>query len=275
MFKRQWRRRVPEDHVIWLMAGEPMLKQREVVKGLCCCLAGSLLSREQSTSPALRARIIFNVPSLYDWQKQNLTRPSYRFGRASSELRMGNFRHLRTLIIDPSGYSKNLLKTLLATLGVEHVVAMGQTDYALVSLRNELFNIVFCDEMVAPHDPIAFLKALRRDLRTRDVTIPVVLVSAGADIDKIKAARDAGMSDVLTKPVSAETVERRLRALLLKPKAFVASKAFVGPDRRRNNEDRRQFGERAPDGVDRRQSRTSDCVFQIGPKIDTGTTHKL
>ena len=39
--------------------------------------------------------------------------------------------------------------------------------------------------------PFAFLKALRRDLETRDVTVPVVLVSVGAEFfRKVAAARD-------------------------------------------------------------------------------------
>lgn len=180
---------------------------------------------------------------------------------------MSEFRDIRTLIIDPSGHSKALLKSLLTTLEVARVVTVANTDEALLTLRREAFSIVFCDEMAGPLDPFVFLKTLRRDLATRDVTVPVVLVSAGADYSKIIAARDAGMNDVMAKPVSAETVERKLRSLLLAPRSFITAKAFVGPDRRHSGEERRQFGERRPAGEDRRGKSADGSVFAVGPRL--------
>src|SRR5450631_4113617 len=93
---------------------------------------------------------------------------------------MSEFRDIRTLIIDPSGHSKALLRSLLTNLGVSGVAAVTGTDEALLSLRMEVFSIVFCDELAGPMEPFAFLKVLRRDLTTRDVTVPVVLVSTRA-----------------------------------------------------------------------------------------------
>ena len=64
-------------------------------------------------------------------------------------------------------------------------------------------------------EPFAFLRALRRDLTTRDVTVPVVLVSSGAGSSKMNAARDSGMNDVIVKPVSIGTIERKLRPFFI------------------------------------------------------------
>lgn len=182
---------------------------------------------------------------------------------------MGNFRQIRTLVIDPTGNSKALLRRILANLGVMGVEAVSGSDEALAALRNELYTIVFCDELIGPLDPFAFLKALRRDLDSRDVTVPVVLVSAGAEFSKVAAARDAGMNDVIVKPVSAETIERKLGSLVLAPKNFVTAKGFVGPDRRRPG-DRRQFGERTG-SVERRGSLgQSASIFTMSPRMDSG-----
>jgi len=184
---------------------------------------------------------------------------------------MNEFKDIRTLIVDPAGHSKNLLRSLLTTLNVSQAVAVANTDEALACLRQEHFSIVFCDELVGPLDPYGFLMALRRDLVTRDVTVPVVLVSAAAEFSKITAARDAGMNDVIAKPVSAGTIERKLRSLLLAPRSFVTVKGFVGPDRRAGGE-RRQFGMRPPpQGEDRRgKSAEVGSVFAIGPRLLAG-----
>ncbi|HMH64703.1 MAG TPA: hypothetical protein VK515_03910, partial [Rhizomicrobium sp.] len=88
---------------------------------------------------------------------------------------MSEFKSIRTLIVDPTNHSKNFLRGLLTSLNVQHAVAVANTDEALACLRQECFSIVFCDDLVGPLDPFGFLKALRRDLATSDVTVPVVL----------------------------------------------------------------------------------------------------
>jgi CheY-like chemotaxis protein len=181
---------------------------------------------------------------------------------------MQEFREIRTLVIDPTGNSKTLLRRILANLGVMGVKAVDGTDDALLAMRQDLYTVVFCDELAGPLDPFAFLKALRRDLETRDVTVPVVLVSVGAEFSKVAAARDAGMNDVIVKPVSVDTIERKLISLVLEPKAFVTAKGFVGPDRRRAG-DRRQFGERAARD-ERRGKATDGSIFAISPRIGPG-----
>ncbi len=178
---------------------------------------------------------------------------------------MKEFRHIRTLVIDPTGNSRTLLRRILANLGVLGVDAVNRTDEALLILRKNRYTVVFCDELAGPLDAFAFLRALRRDLDTRDVTVPVVMISAGAEFAKVAAARDVGMNDVIVKPVSVDTIGRKLTSLIMAPRAFVTAKAFVGPDRRRAG-DRRQFGDRG--GADERRGRATDgAVFAVPPRI--------
>lgn len=171
---------------------------------------------------------------------------------------MSTFADIQALIIDPDGHSKALMRKLLAAFGLKRIMSTDATDEALVMLRRELFHIVFLDERAGPLKPLHFLKMLRRDMQTADVTIPVVLVAAGADAARITAARDAGMNDVIAKPVSVKSLERKLSALSAKT-PFVSTKSFVGPDRRRSGRDRRQFGER-PVESDRRGKKPGSAL---------------
>jgi CheY-like chemotaxis protein len=171
---------------------------------------------------------------------------------------------VRALIIDERGHGISLLKSILIQLGVKRIAAYRSTDDALRQLREETFDVVFCDELAAPLNPVAFVKTLRRDLTTRDVTIPVILVSAGANRKQIELSRDAGANDVIAKPVSAETVERKMRSLVLAPQTFVTARTFLGPDRRRSDDRRRE----PRDGIERRGTGASDAtVFHRAPRI--------
>ena len=173
---------------------------------------------------------------------------------------------LRVLIIDENGHGISLLRSILVQLGVKDTVALRNTEDALKVMRETKFDVVFVDDLATPLPPVAFVKALRRDLVTQDVTVPVVLVSGGASRTQIETARDSGANDFIAKPVSVETVERKLRSLLLEPQAFVAARTFLGPDRRRGSAERR--GERREGGEERRGQRESDAaVFVRAPRV--------
>jgi CheY-like chemotaxis protein len=168
---------------------------------------------------------------------------------------MSEFKDILPLIVDPDTASKALLRKLLTAFGVTRVMSAQATDDALVMLRREKFHVVFLDELAGPLKPLHFLKMLRRDQHSTDASVPVVLVCAQADAAKITAARDAGMNDVISKPVNLPAIERQLRAALAPSRPFVVSKNFVGPDRRHLREDRRHFGER-PLRFDRRSKKS-------------------
>jgi len=175
---------------------------------------------------------------------------------------MDDLREKDILILDSIGHSRNLLRQILLLLGFTRVICANRTTDALAILREKPFHLVFCDEDVRPHTPADFMKLLRCDLTTANIVVPAVLVSTAARYDKVKEWRDAGGNDVIVKPVSVEVIKQRIASLILNPKAFVTTRNFIGPDRRRS-EDRRQEGERQP-VADRRGSHREARVFGLG-----------
>jgi len=184
---------------------------------------------------------------------------------------MEEFRSIKAIIIDPTGYSRDLLRRILVSLEVHDIDYVSSTGRALSTLQTHRRDVVFCDELAGV--PADFMKTLRRDFNTRNILVPVFLVTAGADEQQIHTARDAGINGVIVKPVSVATVERKLRATLQTPKDFVATKAFIGPDRRANREDRRLAGERADREERRGRGRSAEAlVFPVAPTLPTDTS---
>jgi two-component system, chemotaxis family, chemotaxis protein CheY len=184
------------------------------------------------------------------------------FNRERREPHVVEFKNLAVLIVGPMGHSMTFLRGVLRSHGVTRITTASKVEKALLWLQKELFQIVFCDEKV---DVVTFLRMLRRDLETSDITVPVILVSAGVNREQIQGARDAGVNDVIAKPVSANTVEQKLRSLILTPRPFVAARSFVGPDRRRER-DTSHTGDGASPSKERRGGTAEASVFVLPPK---------
>ncbi len=156
----------------------------------------------------------------------------------------GDFVHLGVLIVDGRGQCNKLLRVILSALGVDRVVTQASAADALAALRLGSYDVVFCGEDNTDMNPVAFLRALRRDETSQNRAVPVILVSGHLQRRQVELLRDCGANDVLTTPTSAETVARKLRAIVLSPRPFVADEAFVGPDRRRSAEEEFEGKER-------------------------------
>jgi DNA-binding response OmpR family regulator len=59
------------------------------------------------------------------------------------------------------------------------------------------------------------------------------MITGHSERSRVSAARDAGVNEFLVKPVTAKSLMERLTLIVNKPRNFVKSKNYFGPDRRR------------------------------------------
>jgi CheY-like chemotaxis protein len=149
---------------------------------------------------------------------------------------------LSILIVDDNQYMRALLATLLRAFGIERVPEAGDVNTALKELRTGSIDIVLTDLAMQPMDGIEFTKLLRRAGDSPAPFVPIVMITGHSDRPRVEAARDAGVSEFLVKPVTARALFDRLVAVIDAPRAFVRSSEFMGPDRRR----RRTTGYQGP-----------------------------
>ncbi len=50
---------------------------------------------------------------------------------------------------------------------------------------------------------------------------------------RVELARDAGVNEFIVKPVTAQAIISRMNMLISKPRPFIRSEDYFGPDRRR------------------------------------------
>jgi CheY-like chemotaxis protein len=149
---------------------------------------------------------------------------------------LANLRKLqevRVLIVGWKPNSNLFLRSLLAVLGTPAFTRAARTDEALSLLREQGFELVFCTDEAEPLSAAEFTRTVRRDIFTRDPTIPVIVVANAVTAGDLQLLRDAGADDIMCPPISSDAIEKRLDRILLNSRTFITTKSFIGPDRRR------------------------------------------
>jgi CheY-like chemotaxis protein len=163
---------------------------------------------------------------------------------------------LDVAIIDDSRSMRELYKTVLRDLRVGRVRTYAEAPLALAELQMAPADVVIVDWMMEPMDGLEFTRALRALPDSLARRIPVLMVTAHSEAWRVEAARDAGVTEFLAKPVSVRLVAERLLMIVEKPRPFVREATYAGPDRRRRD---------APfHGVDRRANVMDKLLGQQG-----------
>lgn len=140
---------------------------------------------------------------------------------------------LRVLVVDDNDHMRRLLRGILESLGIKQVRDVENGMIALNDSRLNLPDIIITDMMMAPIDGLEFSRMLRDDPTHPATRVPVMMITGFAEKQHVEAARDAGVSEFLAKPVTVDGVAARLRSVIENPRPFIRSSSFTGPDRRR------------------------------------------
>ena len=159
-----------------------------------------------------------------------------------------NFGALRVLIVDDNANMRLLLRTLLRSMGFRTMAeaADGGEGFAVFCAFKP--DLVIADWVMEPVGGRDLIRRIRVDPDSINPYVPVIMMSGHAERDLVIEARDVGVTEFLAKPVSARTLYGRLMAMVDRPRPFVRSAQYFGPDRRRREDSRYT-------GPDRRQNR--------------------
>jgi CheY-like chemotaxis protein len=143
-----------------------------------------------------------------------------------------NLEKLRFVIADDNAHARKILSTILHVFGAREIVQAEDGADALELTRSAKPDIALIDWMLPTLDGLEITRHIRRDPTSPDPYLPIILVTSHTQRGRILAARDAGVTELLRKPMSPQTVMERIASVVLAPRAPVQSGAYVGPDRR-------------------------------------------
>lgn len=151
---------------------------------------------------------------------------------------------LKVLVVDDSENMRRLVKALLRSFGITQILEASEGAQAFELVQRLNPDLIVTDWRMEPVDGLALTRMLRQSERSPDPYIPVIMMTAYAERIRVLAARDAGVTEFLVKPLSAKSLYSRLRAVIEQPRDFVRVGQYFGPDRRRHRDNQYSGEER-------------------------------
>ncbi len=111
-----------------------------------------------------------------------------------------------------------------------------------MKMRQRMPDIILTEGKMAPLDGLDFVRLIRKGEDSPNPYLPIILLTGYTELERVTEARDAGVTEILAKPISIEALHSRIVSIIEKPRPFIKAKHYFGPDRRRGRRAERYEG---------------------------------
>lgn len=151
---------------------------------------------------------------------------------------------IKVLLSDDDKLSVKLVSDTLKVFGIANIVCTYNGKQLQNEIEKRKFDIIIIDWKIGNFDGCEFLSKMRHNEKAKNRFTPVILLTGKGTVEEVKKARDSGITEFILKPFSVKKLREKLIEVVEKPRSFIISRNYVGPDRRRVNikvdNDRRQ-----------------------------------
>lgn len=152
---------------------------------------------------------------------------------------------VKILIVEDMQPMLTLTTSLLGLFGFQHVHGARSVDEGFKLFCQYEHDLIITDWLMEPFDGLDLIRRVRKNDKSPNKFVPIILMTGYSDQPRVESARDMGVTEFLMKPYSARDMYARIVQIIEKPRQFVDTGEFFGPDRRR----RKNFSFR---GIDKR-----------------------
>lgn len=140
-------------------------------------------------------------------------------------------KRLSVVVVYEGRQAREFVRELLLAAGIIDIRWCEDRRSALQELALRTPSAVIFD-LSRVDDVVAGVTAIRSQ-PSRFRQVPVIVLVANFNLDKLGRVRDAGATEILTKPTTRAEFIRHLASALQRPRPFIEGRSYVGPDRRR------------------------------------------
>lgn len=139
---------------------------------------------------------------------------------------------LRVLLVDDNPHMRSIVASILKGVGVCSLREARDGAEGLQVLREWPADVAIVDFQMQPLDGATFTRLVRGSPDSPNAYLPIIMMTGFADRGRVFEARDAGVNEMIAKPITARAILDRIEAVIMRPRPFVRTADYFGPSRR-------------------------------------------
>lgn len=148
---------------------------------------------------------------------------------------MSSLHSLSVLLVDDNAPMRTIASAILQSAGIRKIREVADGAAALEALREHPADIAIVDFNMFPLDGVEFTRLVRNSPDSPNPYLPIIMMTGHSERARVMEARDAGVTEFVVKPITAKAIFDRIQAVIIRPRPFVKTEGYFGPDRRRAN----------------------------------------
>jgi len=144
-----------------------------------------------------------------------------------------HYGRLKLLFVDDAPHTRLMLRELLRNTDWPHAEFADGVAAAIRQIQTKPPDLVFTDWQMPGESGLDLIRAIRERPDSPDPLLPVILLTASGGAEYVLGARQAGANDFLVKPISMRRIIERVINAVTRPRPFIVSPFYKGPDWRR------------------------------------------
>jgi two-component system chemotaxis response regulator CheY len=118
----------------------------------------------------------------------------------------------KVLVVDDYSTMRHIIRNLLSQIGYGDVDEAVDGPSALQKLQSGAFGLVISDSNMEPMTGLELLQEVRGSDTLK--SMPFIMVTMESNIENVADAKSAGVSNYIMKPFNAETLKKKIEAVM-------------------------------------------------------------
>lgn len=140
---------------------------------------------------------------------------------------------LKFLLVDDNSTMLDIIRSILSVFGVRGVRTALDGETAIQMMRAFRPDVIITDYNMRPITGLEFTRWVRRSKASPNRQVGIIMTTGYSERPRVEAARDAGVSEFLVKPITPRGLYDRIVAVATSDRPFIDTPRYVGPCRRR------------------------------------------
>ena len=135
---------------------------------------------------------------------------------------------LKFLVVDDQSFTREIVSTILKSAGVRHIDYASDGAGALNRIRLSMPDMIITDQLMVGMEGVDLIRLIRGSADSPNPFLPIIMLTGRTDESFVAEARDAGMTEFASKPITAANLFSRINACIMRPRPFVRKDGYFG-----------------------------------------------